>query len=204
MAAKVRDPRVNGGSGWNFNLAFPRSKCSDSGGRAGVRDLCDSGCFVLAGWNQFIKHGFNWLIKDKSKVWNSEELCQDLKTALGTTKWQGEGFDRRLMSKDDVSKIPHTAFGCKPEEANSFPLPFQISAIEPRTNDNEGFRKRIDSWSAPYSNEFYRTIPMHDLLGQSSSTILFGHNNSFFLRSVRLQENFVVKQGSNFKVLLVD
>ncbi|VFQ90692.1 unnamed protein product [Cuscuta campestris] len=32
MAGKFSDPRVNGGSGWNFDLAFPTSKCSDSGG----------------------------------------------------------------------------------------------------------------------------------------------------------------------------
>lgn len=36
--------------------------------------------------------------KDKTKVWNSEELRRDLKTALGTTKWQLEEFERAVKS----------------------------------------------------------------------------------------------------------
>nr|GMC48177.1 syntaxin-61-like [Ipomoea batatas] len=36
--------------------------------------------------------------KDKSNAWDAEELRRDLKTALGTTKWQLEEFDRAVKS----------------------------------------------------------------------------------------------------------
>ncbi|RDX69013.1 hypothetical protein CR513_51928, partial [Mucuna pruriens] len=36
--------------------------------------------------------------KDASSVWNSDELCRDLRTALGTTKWQLEEFERAVRS----------------------------------------------------------------------------------------------------------
>ncbi|XP_019152998.1 PREDICTED: syntaxin-61-like [Ipomoea nil] len=37
-------------------------------------------------------------VKDKSNIWNCEELRRDLKTALGTTQWQLEEFDRAVKS----------------------------------------------------------------------------------------------------------
>ncbi|XP_052190439.1 uncharacterized protein LOC127800073 isoform X2 [Diospyros lotus] len=37
-------------------------------------------------------------MKDSPKMWNSEELRRDLQTALGTTKWQLEEFERAVKS----------------------------------------------------------------------------------------------------------
>lgn len=36
--------------------------------------------------------------KDASSMWNSDELCRDLRTALGTAKWQLEEFERAVKS----------------------------------------------------------------------------------------------------------
>ncbi|TKY57875.1 Syntaxin-61 protein [Spatholobus suberectus] len=36
--------------------------------------------------------------KDGSSMWNSDELCRDLHTALGTAKWQLEEFERAVRS----------------------------------------------------------------------------------------------------------
>lgn len=33
------------------------------------------------------------MAKDKSNAWDAEELRRDLKTALGTTKWQVKGLN---------------------------------------------------------------------------------------------------------------
>ncbi|KAL3351634.1 hypothetical protein AABB24_019953 [Solanum stoloniferum] len=37
-------------------------------------------------------------LKDTSGRWNSNELCRDLRTTLGTAKWQLEEFDRAVSS----------------------------------------------------------------------------------------------------------
>uniref|UniRef100_A0A3Q7JCL7 Syntaxin 6/10/61 N-terminal domain-containing protein n=1 Tax=Solanum lycopersicum TaxID=4081 RepID=A0A3Q7JCL7_SOLLC len=37
-------------------------------------------------------------LKDTSGRWNSDELCRDLRTTLGTAKWQLEEFDRAVSS----------------------------------------------------------------------------------------------------------
>ncbi|KAL2318479.1 hypothetical protein Fmac_032355 [Flemingia macrophylla] len=36
--------------------------------------------------------------KDASSMWNPDELCRDLRTALGTAKWQLEEFERAVKS----------------------------------------------------------------------------------------------------------
>ncbi|XP_021646810.2 uncharacterized protein LOC110639987 isoform X2 [Hevea brasiliensis] len=41
--------------------------------------------------------------KDASSLWNSEELHRDLRTALGTTKWQLEEFQRAVRSSYNQS-----------------------------------------------------------------------------------------------------
>ncbi|KAL5780134.1 hypothetical protein ACOSQ2_010871 [Xanthoceras sorbifolium] len=53
--------------------------------------------------------------KDNSSMWNSEELRRDLKTALGTAKWQLEVFARAVQSSyvkssSDDSKDRHQEF----------------------------------------------------------------------------------------------
>ncbi|KAM3289632.1 hypothetical protein P3S67_017921 [Capsicum chacoense] len=37
-------------------------------------------------------------LKDTSGRWNSDEICRDLRTTLGTAKWQLEEFDRAVSS----------------------------------------------------------------------------------------------------------
>ncbi|XP_057490843.1 uncharacterized protein LOC130776596 [Actinidia eriantha] len=54
-------------------------------------------------------------MKDSSSMWNSEELRRDLRTALGTTKWQLEEFERAVKfsysnSLDDDPKERHRQF----------------------------------------------------------------------------------------------
>ncbi|XP_057469385.1 uncharacterized protein LOC130758476 [Actinidia eriantha] len=54
-------------------------------------------------------------LKDSSSMWNSEELRRDLHTALGTTKWQLEEFERAVKcsyinSLADDSKERHRQF----------------------------------------------------------------------------------------------
>ncbi|CAH9144887.1 unnamed protein product [Cuscuta epithymum] len=53
--------------------------------------------------------------KDKSKVWNSEDIRRDLKTALGTAKWQLEEFEKAVKSSyanstADDSEHRHSEF----------------------------------------------------------------------------------------------
>ncbi|XAR48403.1 hypothetical protein NMG60_11031222 [Bertholletia excelsa] len=53
--------------------------------------------------------------KDSSGTWNSEELRRDLRTALGTTKWQLEEFENAVKSSytnssDDDAKERHREF----------------------------------------------------------------------------------------------
>ncbi|OIS96268.1 PREDICTED: syntaxin-61-like [Nicotiana attenuata] len=40
-------------------------------------------------------------LKDTSGRWNSDELCRDLRTTLGTAKWQLEEFERAVSSSYD-------------------------------------------------------------------------------------------------------
>ncbi|XP_057974836.1 uncharacterized protein LOC131162405 isoform X2 [Malania oleifera] len=54
-------------------------------------------------------------VKDTSSMWNSEELRRDLQTALGTTKWQLEEFERAVKSSyvsnsSDDAKDRHREF----------------------------------------------------------------------------------------------
>ncbi|PON54246.1 Syntaxin 6, N-terminal [Parasponia andersonii] len=53
--------------------------------------------------------------RDASSMWNSEELHRDLRTALGTTKWQLEEFERAVRSSyvrssNDDAKDRHHEF----------------------------------------------------------------------------------------------
>lgn len=53
--------------------------------------------------------------KDSSGMWDSDELCRDLHTALGTTKWQLEEFGRAVQSSygqssSDDSRARHHEF----------------------------------------------------------------------------------------------
>ncbi|KAM7517008.1 hypothetical protein LguiA_006591 [Lonicera macranthoides] len=47
-------------------------------------------------------------IKDSSSMWNPEELRRDLQTALGTTKWQLEEFERAVRSSYPNRSIDDT------------------------------------------------------------------------------------------------
>uniref|UniRef100_A0A5B7A0N4 Syntaxin 6/10/61 N-terminal domain-containing protein n=3 Tax=Davidia involucrata TaxID=16924 RepID=A0A5B7A0N4_DAVIN len=72
-------------------------------------------------------------MKDTSNMWNSEELRRDLRTALGTAKWQLEEFERAVSSSysnssADDAKDRHREF--------IIAIGSQISKVESSLNES--------------------------------------------------------------------
>ncbi|KAL3514394.1 hypothetical protein ACH5RR_027111 [Cinchona calisaya] len=72
-------------------------------------------------------------LKDSSRLWNSNELRRDLRTALGTTKWQLEEFERAVSSSytnsaADDAKDRHREF--------AIAIGSQISKVETSLNES--------------------------------------------------------------------
>ncbi|CDP01222.1 unnamed protein product [Coffea canephora] len=72
-------------------------------------------------------------MKDSGSLWNSDELRRDLRTALGTTKWQLEEFERAVSSSytnnaADDAKDRHREF--------AIAIGSQISKVEASLNES--------------------------------------------------------------------
>ncbi|KAF7139491.1 hypothetical protein RHSIM_Rhsim07G0222100 [Rhododendron simsii] len=83
-----------------FSAAEEVQESADRSGRTFRRVSCEF-CVARWGYVSSMESTYRtWIhsMKDSSGIWNSEELCRDVRTTLGTTKWQLEELERAVKS----------------------------------------------------------------------------------------------------------